>query len=100
MNKSHYQTMFGTTTGTVYQFVGEIPEGQDTTSVITEKFIEASGTNLASIVVVSTRNMFVLYSDFTGILSSSDFELITDLTPDPVIETTIPESEATPPEEV
>jgi hypothetical protein len=100
MNKAHFQTMFGTTTGNVYRFVGEIPEEQDPTSLMTEKIIEASGTNLASIVVVNTRNMFVLYSDFTGILTSSDFELITDLTPDPVIEVTIPEPEATPPEEV
>ena len=83
--------MFGSTKGAVYRFIGEVPEGQDPTALITEKFIEASGTNLTSIVVVNTNNMFVLYSDFTGILISSDFELITDLTPEP---------EATPPEEV
>jgi hypothetical protein len=99
MNKAHFQTMFGTTTGNVYQFVGEITESQDPTSLMTEKFIEASGTNLVSIVVVNTSNMFVLYSDFDGVLSSNDFEIITDLTPDPVIEIT-PEPEATPPEEV
>ena len=99
MNKAHYQSMFGSTKGAVYRFIGEVPEGQDPTALITEKFIEESGTNLVSIVVVNTNNMFVLYSDFGGVLSSSDFTLITDLTPDPVIEIT-PEPEATPSEEV
>lgn len=92
--------MFGSTKGAVYRFISEVPEGQDPTALITEKFIEASGTNLVSIVVVNTNNMFVLYSDFDGLISSSDFELITDLIPDPVIEITMPEPETTPPEEV
>jgi hypothetical protein len=98
MNKAHFQAMFGSTKGAVYRLIGEVPEEQDPTILMTEKFIEAAGTNLVSIVVVSTSNMFVLYSDFDGVLSSNDFEIITDLTPDAVIATTEPE--VTPPEEV
>lgn len=86
MNKAHFQTMFGATTGNVYQFVGEIPESQDPVALITEKFIQAIGTDLVSIVVVNTKNIFIVYTDCTDIVEDMDFVLITDLTPDPIIE--------------
>lgn len=100
MNKAYFQSMFGSTKGAVYHFIGEVPEEQDPTSLITEKFIETAGTNLVSIVVVNTNGMFVVYSDFDGEVSSSNFELVTPLIPDPVIEIVITEPVLTPPEEV
>jgi hypothetical protein len=86
MNKVHFQTMFGTTTGNVYRFVGEIPESQDPAALITEKFIQVIGTDLVSIVVVNTKNIFIVYTNYTDIVEDMDFVLITDLTPDPIIE--------------
>ena len=100
MNKAHFQSMFGSTKGAVYQFTCELSEGQDPTALITEKFIEAAGTNLISIVVVTVGSMLVVYSDFAGEIVSSDFNLITDLIPDPVIDVAITEPAVTPPEVV
>lgn len=100
MNKAHFQSMFGATKGAVYRYAGELPEGKDPTTLITEKFIESCGTDLFSIVVIHTSNMFVVYSDFGGEVLSSDFTYITDLIPDPIVEIVIPEPVITPPEEV
>jgi len=78
--------MFNVKAGNVYRFLGEITDGQDPTSVITEKFITAIGTDLVSIVVVSAKGEFVVYSDCVNALTTEDFEFVTNLIPDLVIE--------------
>jgi hypothetical protein len=97
MNKSIYQTMFSSTFGNIYQFVGEVIDGENPVASITEKFIKAAGSNLMSIVVVQYNNTFILYTDFNEAVSDSDFEFLTDLTPDVVPEVIVTEQ---PPEVV
>lgn len=88
MNKAYFQTMFGTTAGNVYQYVGTIPAEQDPTSVITEKFIQCVGEAPGSIVVVEVKHIIVVFSNNIVEINSSDFQLITGLEPDPVIDQT------------
>ena len=78
--------MFSSTSGNVYRFIGEVADGENPIAVITEKFIGSAGVDLMSIVVVQTNNMFVLYTDLLETVTSTDFEFLTDLTPDPIIE--------------
>ena len=86
MNKSFFQTMFSSTSGNVYRFNGEVTDGENPIAVITEKFIEAARTDSISTVVVQTNNIFVLFTNLLETITSPDFELLTDLTPDPIIE--------------
>jgi len=90
--------MFGSTTGTVYRFVGEILESHDPIALITEKFIQALGTDLVSIVVVETNNMFMVYVNSTELVEDPEFVLMADLTPDPIIELPVVVPEELPPE--
>jgi hypothetical protein len=85
MNKPHFQTMFSSTSGMVYQFLGEIPDGAKPVAVITEMFNEDSGQDLMSTVVVEMDNRYVLYTDLLEVVTSDNFELVTDLTPDVVV---------------
>jgi len=100
MNKAHFQSMFGSTKGAVYRFVGEVPKGQNPTAVITEKFISSFGSDSMSLVVVETNNMYVLFTDLSGLVTSDDFNLLSDLTPDPVIEPIVEAITDQPAEEV
>ena len=86
--------MFSTTSGNVYRFTGDV--GENPVSVITECFIQDSGQNLMSIVVVEMPNQYVLYTDLTEVVTSDNFELITDLVPDVVV---IPEVSEPPDEQ-
>ena len=86
MQKTLFQSMFSSTSGNVYKFTGEILDGENPTSTITEKFIDAAGINLMSIVVVQIQGSFVVYTDLTDVIVSENFEFLTDLLPDPVIE--------------
>lgn len=97
MNKSFFQTMFSSTSGNVYRFIGEVAEGENPIAVITEKFIVVAETKLMSTVVVQTNNMFVLFTNLVETIMSPDFELLTDLTPDPIIEPDVVEQ---PPEQL
>lgn len=90
--------MFGSTTGNVYRFVGEIPESQDPVALITENFIQAIGTDLVSMVVVETNNTFMVYVNSTELIEDSEFMLVADLTPDPIIELPVVVPEELPPE--
>lgn len=81
--------MFSTTSGNIYRFMGEVDDGENPTAIITEKFISAAGQDLMSIVVVQANNMFVLYTDLLETITSADFEFLTDLTPDVIIETVV-----------
>lgn len=89
--------MFSSTSGNIYQFAGEVTDGENPVAAITEKFINAAGISLMSIVVVPYNNMFILYTDFNEVVSDSDFEFLTDLTPDVVPEVIVTEQ---PPEVV
>jgi hypothetical protein len=85
MNKAHFQTMFGVTTGNVYRFLGEIIESQDPVALITEQFISDAGINTISTVVVETQDVFILYTSLDTVVTSDSFEFLTDLVPDPVV---------------
>jgi hypothetical protein len=93
MNKAHFQTMFSSISGNVYRFVGSVTEGENPIAVITEKFIISAGVNSISTVVVQTKGMYVLYSNLLDLVESDDFQFITDLTPDPIIEISDPVEE-------
>lgn len=85
MNKAHFQTMFSSTSGVVYRFLGELPVNANPVAIITEQFITDSGENLMSTVVVEVPNQYILYTDSLEVVTSESFEFITDLTPDEVI---------------
>lgn len=89
MNKELFQNMFAQKSGYVFKYLGSVPEGESATHYITEQFATAAGTNLVSTVVSELSNYgvtVVYYHSDTNSITSPDFELITDLVPDPVPE--------------
>lgn len=91
--------MFAQKSGYVFKYLGSVPEGESATHYITEQFATAAGTNLVSTVVSELSNYgvtVVYYHSDTNSITSPDFELITDLVPDPVPE---PEEVQEPPVE-
>lgn len=99
MNKELFQNMFAQKSGYVFKYLGSVPEGESATHYITEQFATAAGTNLVSTVVSELSNYgvtVVYYHSDTNSITSPDFELITDLVPDPVPE---PEEVQEPPVE-
>lgn len=99
MNKELFQNMFAQKSGYVFKYLGSVPEGESATHYITEQFATAAGTNLVSTVVSELSNYgvtVVYYHSDTNSITSPDFELITDLVPDPVPE---PEEVQEPPAE-
>ena len=99
MNKELFQNMFAQKSGYVFKYLGNVPEGESATHYITEQFATAAGTNLVSTVVSELSNYgvtVVYYHSDTNSITSPDFELITDLVPDPVPE---PEEVQEPPAE-
>ena len=110
MNKEFFQTIFNQKMGYVYCYKGSVPEGESRDHYITEQFAQAAGNNLVSTVVVElpTFGITVIYNHSeTNDISSPNFEVMTDLVPDPipeppVVEETAPEetpAEETPPAE-
>lgn len=99
MNKQFFQSIFAQQMGYVFKYLGSVPEGESATHYITEQFATAAGTNLVSTVVSELSNYgvtVVYYHSDTNSITSPDFELITDLVPDPVPE---PEEVQEPPVE-
>lgn len=99
MNKELFQNMFAQKSGYVFKYLGTVPEGESATHYITEQFATAAGTNLVSTVVSELSNYgvtVVYYHSDINSITSPDFELITDLVPDPVPE---PEEVQEPPVE-
>ena len=99
MNKQLFQSIFAQNMGYVFKYLGSVPEGESATHYITEQFATAAGTNLVSTVVSELSNYgvtVVYYHSDTNSITSPDFELITDLVPDPVPE---PEEVQEPPVE-
>lgn len=102
MNKQFFQSIFAQKSGYVFKYLGSVPEGESATHYITEQFATAAGTNLVSTVVSKLPNFgnitVIYYHSDTNNISSPDFELITDLVPDPVPEPTesseVPETPA------
>jgi hypothetical protein len=89
MNKELFQQIFGRKQGYVYLFKGSVPAEQSRDHYITGLFAEAAGSNLVNTVVAElpTFGITVIYNHAdTDVISSLDFELITDLVPDPIPE--------------
>ena len=105
MNKEFFQSIFSQKMGYVYAYKGTVPEGESRDHYITEQFAQAAGTNLVSTVVVelATFGATVIYNHADeNNINSANFELITDLIPDPIPEPQVvdePAPEQTPPEE-
>jgi hypothetical protein len=107
MNKQFFQSIFNQKMGYVYAYKGTVPEGESRDHYITEQFAQAAGSNLVH-TVVAELPMFgatVIYNhaDANVITSNPNFELITDLVPDPVPEPQVveePASEESPAEPV
>lgn len=97
MNKDFLKNIFHADVGHVYEYIGTVPEGLDPESVemcahVTEDFIKGHGDNLVSTMVVQLpyqNNKIILYcNDETDLNNSSEFILLTNLVPDPVVEET------------
>ena len=89
MNKEFLQSIFGQKMGYVYHYKGTVPEGESIAHYITEQFAQAAGSNLVNTVVTELVNfgITVVYNYATeDTISDSNFELITDLVPDPIPE--------------
>lgn len=81
MNKVFLQRVFNTKSGKVYTY-----SGAGTHTEITEKFVAAAGNNLLDTMVVQLPQFgatVVYVNDSTVEVISREFELFTDLTPDP-----------------
>jgi hypothetical protein len=106
MNKEFFQKVFGQQMGYVYCYKGTVPEGESVAHYITEQFAQAAGSNLVN-TVVTELPMFgitVIYNHSeTNDISNPNFELMTDLVPDPIPEPPVlpevPAPEDTPPVE-
>jgi hypothetical protein len=105
MNKLFFQSIFNQKMGYVYCYKGTVPEGESRDHYITEQFAQAAGTNLISTVVseLPTFGITVIYNHAEeNNINSANFELMTDLVPDPIPEPPVveeTESEETPAEE-
>lgn len=96
MNKQFFQSIFARQMGYVFKYLGVIPDGESATHYITEQFATAVGTNLATTVVSELPNfgiIVVYYHNDTNNISSPNFELIMDLTPDQIPEPQLVQSE-------
>jgi hypothetical protein len=106
MNKQFFQSIFNQKMGFVYAYKGTVPEGESPAHYITAQFAQAAGSNLVNTVVseLPTFGVTVIYyhSEENNI-NSANFELITDLVPDPIPEPPVlpepPAPEETSPEE-
>jgi len=102
MNKDFFQRLFQAKQGYVYRYNGAVPNGESIAHYITAAFAISAATNLLNTVVIElpNYNVTVIYVDSEENLNnSSDFELITDLIPDAVIEQLPVVEETTPPTE-
>ena len=89
MNKEFFQKVFGQQMGYVYCYKGTVPEGESVAHYITGQFAEAAGSNLVNTVVTElpTFGITVIYNHAdTNNISNPNFELMTDLVPDPIPE--------------
>ena len=89
MNKQLFQQIFGQTQGYVYLFKGSVPAEESRDHYITGLFADAAGSNLVNTIVAELPNfgITVIYNHAdTNTISSPDFEVITDLVPDPIPE--------------
>jgi hypothetical protein len=89
MNKDFFQRLFQATHGYVYRYTGTVPDGESVSHHITDAFAISANTNLLNTMVIElpTFNVTVVYANSVENLNTStDFELITDLIPDVIIE--------------
>jgi hypothetical protein len=89
MNKRFFQSMFSNaTSGQVYRFQGTIPAGTSSAEHVTVLYTQAAGSGYDTTVVeLPDHQAIVLYTSAPeDTLSSADFELITNLIPDPLPE--------------
>lgn len=110
MNKEFFQSIFNQKMGYVYAYKGTVPDGESPAHYITEQFAQAAGSNLVNTVVAELSNfgVTVIYNHAeSDNISSANFQVITDLVPDPIPEPQVVEesvaedapSEETPPAE-
>jgi hypothetical protein len=89
MDKKFLQDVFLQYSGYAYEYVGQVPEDTDYAVYVSEQFADKLNKTGLALSVVEIGNKIVLYSDEQ--ITDSDFELITDLIPDPPV----PEPEQT-----
>jgi hypothetical protein len=102
MNKEFFQRLFQAKQGYVYRYTKSVPDGESIAHHITAAFAISSATNLLNTVVIElpNYNVTVIYADSEENLNnSSDFELITDLIPEVVVDQLPVVEETTPPTE-
>lgn len=105
MNKDFFQSIFNQKMGYVYAYKGTVPEGEARDQYITGQFAQAAGSNLVHTVVAELPNfgITVIYNHAEeNNINSANFELMTDLVPDPIPEPQVveePAPEETPPAE-
>jgi len=89
MNKEFFQSIFAQKMGYVYAYKGTVPEGESRDHYITEQFAQAAGSNLVNTVVSELPTFgatVIYYHADANTIASPNFELITDLIPDPIPE--------------
>ena len=99
MNKEFFQQLFQAKNGYVYRYAGTVPNGESVSHYITNAFAISANTNLLNTLVIElpTFNVTVIYvNSIENLNNSLDFELITDLIPDVVIEQIPVVEESTP----
>lgn len=99
MNKEFFQQLFQAKNGYVYRYAGNVPNGESVSHYITNAFAISANTNLLNTLVIElpTFNVTVIYvNSIENLNNSLDFELITDLIPDVVIEQIPVVEESTP----
>lgn len=84
MNKSYFQSMFSSTIGCVYEYLGSIPEESTPLIHITQELISIMGSDLFSIVVSISNGKNVVYTNNPIAVEHQEFQLLVNLTPDPV----------------
>lgn len=93
------------TGGAVYKFMGTVPEGQEATHYISERFTAATGNNLLTTCVSDlgpSKGILIYVEEGAVIKAHQEFALMEDLTPEPVAWSPAPEptpEESTPPQE-
>lgn len=97
MDNIHFKQLFRKFSGYVYQFVGQIPDGEDTSTYIIDQFVDATGkVGLAISLTRLSNSNIVIHSSEN--IQDERFIQLCDLSyePEPIPD---PEPEQTPEEE-
>ena len=79
MTPSVFETLFGRARAKVYKFSNSVPTEHNASVYITEKFVEAAGTNLVDCVVTELQESYFVYTTQEHEINSDSFILVAEL---------------------